>query len=81
MIGALAILYLPHHLICLLPSRPAARHRLERRTAGESLARGGIAFAIALSYFIRETGTALIHRKAGDDSLVETTTLVIGSVK
>ena len=40
----------------------------------------GIALAIVLSYFIRETGTALIHRKAGDGSLVKTVS-VIGSVK
>jgi hypothetical protein len=34
---------------------------------------GGIALAIVLSCFIRETGTALIRRKARDGSLVQTT--------
>jgi hypothetical protein len=41
---------------------------------------GGIALAIVLSCFIRETGTALIRRKAGDGPLVQATP-VIGSVR
>jgi MFS family permease len=40
---------------------------------------GGIALAILLSCFIRETGTALIRRKAGDGALVETAAM--GSVR
>lgn len=41
---------------------------------------GGIALAIVLSCFIRETGTALIRRKAGDGPLVQATSIV-GGVK
>jgi hypothetical protein len=34
---------------------------------------GGIALAVVLSCFIRETGTALIRLKVGDGSPVQTT--------
>jgi hypothetical protein len=41
---------------------------------------GGIFLAIVLSCFIRETGTALIRRKAGDGPVLQITP-AIGGVK
>jgi hypothetical protein len=38
----------------------------------------GIALAIVLSCFIRETGTALIRRKAGDGPLVQAMPIIGG---